>query len=94
VQVEVMGESGFYLGTALYLGFEGKKHGNWRGELHVDGERIDDITTPDNRKRLATAVRDTIVKVRDGSASGYGLIEPIMLGDWPEMGLTSKRTRG
>jgi hypothetical protein len=94
VEVEVKGESGFYLGTALYLGFDGKKHGNWRGELHLDGERIPDITTPEIRKRLATAVRDTIVQVREGSARGYGLIEPIMLGDWPELNLTSRRTRG
>ena len=32
VELEVVGESGFYLGTALYLGFDGKKHGMWRGE--------------------------------------------------------------
>ncbi|MBI4697131.1 MAG: hypothetical protein HY749_24260 [Gammaproteobacteria bacterium] len=89
LDIEVMGESGFYLATALYLGFEGRKHGNWRGLLHVDGERIADITVPGKRKRLATAVRDTIVRVRDGNASGYGLFEPIVLGAWPELGLTA-----
>ena len=94
VDIEVMGESGFYLSTALYLGFDGKKHGNWRGELNLDGERIDDMTAPDTRKRLATAVRDTIVKVREGDAKGYGLFEPIVLGEWPEMELSSTRTRG
>ena len=94
VEIEVQGESGFYLATALYLGFEGKKHGNWRGALAVDGEMIPDMTTAESRKRLATAVRDTIVHVRDGEAEGYGLMEPIMLGDWPEYGLQSKRTRG
>jgi len=94
VDVEVMGESGFYLGTALYLGFDGKKHGNWRGELNVDGERIADITAPEVRQRLATAVRDTIVRVREGDAQGYGLFEPIVLGEWPEMELSSTRTRG
>jgi hypothetical protein len=94
VDIEVMGESGFYLSTALYLGFDGKKHGNWRGELNLDGERIDDMTAPEMRKRLATAVRDTIVKVREGDAKGYGLFEPIVLGEWPEMELSSSRTRG
>jgi hypothetical protein len=94
VDIEVMGESGFYLSTALYLGFDGKKHGNWRGELNLDGERIDDMTAPETRKRLATAVRDTIVKVREGDAKGYGLFEPIVLGEWPEMELSSTRTRG
>ena len=94
VDIEVMGESGFYLSTALYLGFDGKKHGNWRGELNLDGERIDDMTAPETRKRLASAVRDTIVKVREGDAKGYGLFEPIVLGEWPEMELSSTRTRG
>ena len=94
VEIEVMGESGFYLSTALYLGFDGKKHGNWRGELNLDGERIPDMTAPDIRKRLATAVRDTIVRVREGEAQGYGLFEPIVLGDWPEMNLSSSQTRG
>ncbi|HMM77266.1 MAG TPA: hypothetical protein PJ986_16285 [Gammaproteobacteria bacterium] len=94
IEVEVQGESGFYLGTALYLGFDGKKHGNWRGALDLDGERIADITAPEMRKRLATAVRDTIIKVREGEAEGYGLLEPIVLGDWPDMKLSSRRTRG
>lgn len=94
VDLEVMGESGFYLGTALYLGFDGKKHGNWRGESNLDGERIDDITAPESRKRLASAMRDTIVKVREGDARGYGLFEPIVLGEWPDMELSSTRTRG
>ena len=89
VQIDVMGESGFYLGPALYLGFDGKKHGNWRGELNVDGEQIPDMTAPDVRKRLGSAVRDTIVRAREGDAVGYGLIEPIVLGEWPEFGTTS-----
>ncbi len=91
VQIDVMGESGFYLGPALYLGFDGKKHGNWRGELNVDGEQIPDMTAPDVRKRLGSAVRDTIVRAREGDAVGYGLIEPIVLGEWPEFGTTSSK---
>ena len=94
LQIDVQGESGFYLGPALYLGFDGAKHGNWRGKLHLDGEQIPDMTAPDIRKRLATAVRDTIVRVREGDAEGYGLFEPIVLGDWPELNLSSKATRG
>ena len=91
VQIDVMGESGFYLGPALYLGFDGKKHGNWRGELNVDGEQIPDMTAPDVRKRLGSAVRDTIVRAREGDAVGYGLIEPIVLGEWPEFCTTSSK---
>jgi hypothetical protein len=88
VEVEVMGESGFYLGPALYLGFDGKKHGNWHGELEVEGERFADMTADDARGRIATGLRDTIIRVRDGSAKGYGVFEPIILGEWPEFGLT------
>ncbi len=87
VDIEVQGESGFYLGPALYLGFDGKKHGNWRGDLNTDGEMIPDMTAPEVRKRMGSAVRDTIVRAREGDASGYGLLEPIMLGEWPEMEL-------
>lgn len=94
IDIEVMGESGFYLSTALYLGFDGKKHGNWRGELNLDGEMIPDMTAPEVRKRLASAVRDTIVKVKEGDARGYGLFEPIVLGEWPKMELSSTKTRG
>lgn len=89
LEVEVMGESGFYLGPALYLGFDGKKHGMWRGDLQVDGERIPDMTADDVRPRMASALRDTIIRVREGEAVGYGIFEPIVLGEWPEMGLTS-----
>ncbi len=87
VEVEVMGESGFYLGPALYLGFDGKKHGNWRGELNLDGEQIPDMTAPEIQKRMASAVRDTIIRVREGEANGYGLFEPIVLGEWPDLEL-------
>ena len=87
VELDVRGDSGFYLGPALYLGFDGKKHGNWRGELDLDGERIADMTAPAVRKRMGSAVRDTIVGVREGDATGHGLFEPIVLGEWPDLEL-------
>ncbi|MGH8598213.1 MAG: hypothetical protein ACREXT_16290, partial [Gammaproteobacteria bacterium] len=84
VAIDVMGESGFYLATALYLGFDGKKHGNWRGELNLDGEQIPDITTPEVSGQIASGLRDTIVAAREGDASGYGIFEPIVLGEWSD----------
>jgi len=27
--------TGFHLGTGLYFGFDGARHGQWRGALHV-----------------------------------------------------------
>ena len=91
LEIEVMGESGFYLGPALYLGFDGKKHGNWRGELNLDGEQIADMTDPAVAARMGSAVRDTIVHASAGNAEGYGLFEPIVLGEWPNLELYGAR---
>jgi hypothetical protein len=88
VELEVVGDSGFYLGTALYLGFDGKKHGMWRGERHVDGERIPDTTEPQTLRRIHQ-LRDSIVRVREGGAEGFGIFESIATGAWPELGLSA-----
>lgn len=89
VNIEVVGRSGFHLGTGLYLGFDGKKHGMWRGEQHVEGERILDTTEPAALRRIHQ-LRDSIVRVREGDATGYGIFESIALGPWPEMGLSAE----
>ena len=52
-QIEVLSDTGFHLGAGLYFGFNGHHHGEWRGELLVEGERIDDCTT--GRERPAPA---------------------------------------
>jgi hypothetical protein len=88
VELEVVGESGFYLGTALYLGFDGKKHGMWRGERNIDGERISDTTEPQTLRRIHQ-LRDSIVRVREGNATGYGIFESIVTGAWPDFGLSA-----
>jgi hypothetical protein len=89
VEVETIGESGFHLGTALYLGFDGKKHGMWRGEQHLDGERIADTTDGATLRRIHQ-LRDSIIRVREGDASGYGIFESIATGAWPDFGLTAE----
>ena len=38
-RLEVPTATGFHLGAGLYFGWQGHHHGEWRGELHVDGER-------------------------------------------------------
>ena len=88
VELDVVGDSGFYLGTALYLGFDGKKHGMWRGERHVDGERIADTTDPQTLRRIHQ-LRDSIVRVREGEAKGHGIFESVATGAWPDLGLTA-----
>jgi hypothetical protein len=78
---EVLGDTGFHLGAGLYFGFDGHFHGEWRGDLHVDGERIADCATPENARRLHQ-IRDTVVRVQDptGGGTGWGNAQPILTG--------------
>jgi hypothetical protein len=86
--IEVMGDTGVHLGAGLYFGFDGHHHGEWRGELHVEGERIADCTKPEQARRLHQ-IRDTAVRIHDpvGGGSGWGNCQPIVSGPWPEFGL-------
>ena len=59
-----MSDTGFHLGAGLYFGFDGHHHGEWRGELHVDGERIADCRDREAARRLHQ-IRDTVVRVTD-----------------------------
>ena len=45
-ELEVPTATGFHLGAGLYFGWQGHHHGEWRGELHVDGERLEDCRQP------------------------------------------------
>jgi hypothetical protein len=90
IDVEVVSDTGFHLGTGLYFGFNGHHHGEWRGELHVEGERIDDCSTPENARRVHQ-IRDTVVRLTDpvGGGVGYGNWQPIAAGELPELGLSA-----
>jgi hypothetical protein len=89
LEVEPMSDTGFHLGTALYMDFRGQHHGSWKGRFHLDGEHIADCTDPALLPELHQ-LRDCIVRVRDGDATGWGLIESIMTGAWPQYGLTAE----
>ncbi|RDH74774.1 hypothetical protein DVS77_29290 [Mycolicibacterium moriokaense] len=89
IEVEVLGHSGFFLKTAGYGAWEGHKHGSWKGKLHVDGEYIADCASDENLARLGQ-FRDTPIRVRDGGAVGYGIMESLIGGVWPELGLTQE----
>ena len=88
IEVEAISNTGFHLGTGLYFGFDGHYHGEWRGDLHVDGERIDDCSTPDNARRVHQ-IRDSVVRITDpvGGGVGWGNWQPMAVGDLPELGL-------
>ena len=91
LQVEVVSDTGFHLGTGLYFGFDGHHHGEWRGELHVDGERIPDCTTPESARRVHQ-IRDTVVRITDpgGGGVGWGNWQPMAVGEIPELGLRAE----
>lgn len=88
IEVEALGESGFFLKTAGYGSWNGHVHGAWRGALHLDGEHIADCWDNEHLRSLGQ-FRDTPIRVREGSASGYGIMESIVGGVWPELGLTA-----
>ncbi|MCB0995809.1 MAG: hypothetical protein KDB21_11995 [Acidimicrobiales bacterium] len=88
IEIEVLNETGVHLGAGLYFGFDGHHHGEWRGEVHLDGERIADCSDPGEARRLHQ-IRDTAVRVVDpvGGGQGWGNCQPIAAGPWPDLGL-------
>ena len=88
LEIEVLGDTGVHLGAGLYFGFDGHHHGEWRGEFHLSGERIEDCTLPEQARRLHQ-IRDTAVRISDstGDAIGWGNCQSIAAGPWPELGL-------
>jgi hypothetical protein len=84
----VLGDTGIQLGAGLYFGLDNHYHGEWRGELHVEGERILDCSDPQQARRLHQ-IRDTVVRVTDtvGGGVGIGNCQPIAYGPRPELGL-------
>ena len=88
LEVEVVSDTGFHLGTGLYFGFDGHHHGEWRGELHADGERIADCSDPTTARRVHQ-IRDTVVRITDPTGDGVGIgnWQPMITGAFPELGL-------
>ena len=86
IEVEPVGESGFFLRPAGYGPWGDTLHGVWRGDLVVDGEYIADCWDDEHLRTLGQ-FRDRPVRVREGDAVGYGIMESIVTGVWPELGL-------
>lgn len=86
-----LGDTGFHLGTGLYFGFDGHWHGQYRGELHVDGEHLADCSAPDTARRVHQ-MRDNLVRLDDpvGGGTGYGNLQSIFAGPHPAVGLTEE----
>lgn len=88
IEVEVMGASGVHLGPGLYLGFDGRKHGSWHGPLTTEGEYFPDTLDRKTLERIRQ-LRDCPIRVTEGDAVGYGIMETIIHGEHPELGLTA-----
>lgn len=91
IEVEVVGTSGVHLGPGLYLGFDGRKHGSWHGPLTVEGEKFDDTLDRKILERIRQ-LRDCPIKVTEGDWTGYGIMETIIHGAHPELGLTAENS--
>ena len=85
--------TGFHLGTGLYFGLDGARHGQWRGELHVDGDHFTDCDRADVARHLHQH-RDCVVVVDDpeGGGRGGGSIQTIAIGAFPDFGLRLEST--
>lgn len=91
LSARAMGDTGFHLGAGLYLGFDGRRHGSYRGELLVEGEYFTDCSTPKSVARL-NQFRDCLIVVTDHEtgATGWGNCQTYVSGAWPEFGLEEK----
>jgi len=92
IEVEPLGSSGFFLRTGGYGDWKGALHGTWRGALHLDGEYIADCWDDEHLRSLGQ-FRDRPVRVREGDAVGYGIVESLVHGAWPELGLGAESDR-
>ncbi|MFJ9388935.1 hypothetical protein ACIRON_08960 [Nocardioides sp. NPDC101246] len=87
LEIEPAGDTGFHLGTGLYFGFKGTRHGTYLGDHHEDGERFADVSDPKTAREVHQ-LRDCVIKVREGDAEGYGILESMVIGEHPRYGLT------
>lgn len=86
LRLQVLGDTGFHLGAGLYHGFDGKHHGQWRGELHLEGEHFSDCSTAASVQRL-NQFRDCLIALHDDAenAIGIGNCQTWVQGDCPQM---------
>ena len=86
---EKLSETGFYLGSGHYHGGDGHHHGSWRGQLHVDGDYVENAALPEVIERYHQ-FRDCMIRVEDTAtgAIGYGNCQTHVHGAWPDFGLS------
>lgn len=92
--VEPLGGAASCLGPGLYYGWKGHYHGEDRGRLAVDGERIDDIEEPEIQPQLHQ-LRQSVARITDETTgeSGWCGLQSEAVGRFPELGLPSRNYR-
>ena len=93
ISVTAAGQTGFYLGTAGYYGWDDWVYGQWVGDLKVEGNHVVDTDSAENARQLHQ-LRDLLVRVEDpvGGGVGVGDIETFALGAFPDKGLTAENS--
>jgi hypothetical protein len=89
--VSPVSDTGFHLGTGLYGGWQGHFHGEFRGELVVEGEHVADCHLPEVARELHQH-RDCIVRLDDPTTGdwGVGTLQSGVIGAHPDLGLTEE----
>lgn len=89
IEIEPVSDTGFHLGTGLYFGFKGHRHGQWHGPSHLDGERYADVSDAETAREVHQ-LRDCVIRCREGDAVGYGIFESMVIGEHLRYGLTKE----
>ena len=56
-----------------------------------DGEKIEDTADRKTLERIHQ-LRDCPIRIREGDAVGYGIFESVLVGNWPEFGLSGENS--
>jgi hypothetical protein len=93
-RIDAVGDTRSCLGPALYYGFDGHYHGEYRGRLAVDGERIGDTADPAIQARIHR-LRDVVARVTEKTtnATGWCGLQVEAVGAFPEYGLDEDYAR-
>jgi hypothetical protein len=91
IRLRAVSDTGFQLGAGLYMGYDGKFHGQWRDEDFLEGEYHQDCSTVAEAIRLHQ-LRDCVIEVEDpvGGGTGWGNLQSFVTGAHPAMGLDAE----